>query len=119
VDELGPWPAVEAFFDAFLGYARRKGAMLGELQQAFEKHPEFRSMMRERIEGAFAIVLDRARSADAIRGDVDGADVMALLGPVCSNAAIPPEQSRRLVGMILDGLRAPGAGLGEASATAG
>jgi len=106
VADLEPWPAVEAFFEAFLGYARRKGAMLGELQQTFEKRPQFRSMMRERIEGAFAVVLDRARSADAIRGDVTGSDVMALLGPVCSNAAIPPDQSRRLVGMILDGLRA-------------
>jgi AcrR family transcriptional regulator len=109
VDELEPWPAVVAFFDAFLNYARRKGAMMSELQQAFEKHPEFRSKMRQRIEGAFALVLDRAKAEGQVRSDVTGADVIALTAPICSNAAISPEQTRRLVGVIVDGLRASAA----------
>ena len=111
VAELEPWPAVEAFFDAFMSYARRKGAMMTELSQAFEKHPEFRSKMRERIVGAFALVLDRAIAAGVVRPDVSGDDVIALTAPICSNAALAPEQTRRLVGVIVDGLRA--------SATAG
>jgi AcrR family transcriptional regulator len=110
VSELDPWPAMEAYFDAFLSYARRKGAMMSELHQAFEKHPEFKSKMRARIEGAIASVLDYAKSAGVVRPDVDGSDVMQLLAPVCSNAAIPPEQSRRLVGMVLDGMRASAVG---------
>ncbi len=110
VAELEPWPAVEAFFDAFLSYARRKGAMMSELQQAFEKHPEFRSKMRERIEGAFALVLDRAKAEGEVRSDVSGSDVIQLTGPICSNAAISPEQARRLMGVIVDGLRASALG---------
>jgi AcrR family transcriptional regulator len=106
VTELEPWPAMEAYFDAFLNYARRKGALMSELQQAFEKHPEFKSKSRARIEAAIASVLDYAKLAGVVRADVDGSDVMQLLAPVCSNAAIPPEQSRRLVGMVLDGMRA-------------
>jgi len=107
VAELDPWPAVEAFFDAFMSYARRKGAMLSELQQAFEKHPEFRSKMRERIEGAFALVLDRAKAEGVVRADVSGSDVIQLTAPICSNAAVSPEQTRRLVRVIVDGLHAP------------
>ena len=106
VAELEPWPSVEAFFDAFLNYARRKGAMMTELQQAFEKHPEFRSKMRERLDAAFAMVIERAKAAGVVRADVEGADVLQLVAPVCSNSSIGPEQRRRLTGMILDGLRA-------------
>ncbi len=113
VAELEPWPAVEAFFDAFLSYARRKGAMISELQQAFEKHPEFRSKMRERIEAAFALVLDRAKAEGAVRSDISGSDVIQLTGPVCSNAAISSEQARRLMGVIVDGLRAPALGTSQ------
>ena len=109
VAELDPWPSVEAFFDAFLNYARRKGAMMTELQQAFEKHPEFRSKMRQRLDGAFALVIERAQAAGVVRDDVEGSDVMQLVAPVCSNSAISPEQKRRLTGMILDGLRASAA----------
>lgn len=107
--EMEPWHAVEAFFDAFLSYARRKGAMISELQQAFEKHPEFRSRMRERIEDAFALVLERAKAEGAVRSDVSGSDVIQLTGPICSNAAISSEQARRLMGVIVDGLRASAA----------
>jgi AcrR family transcriptional regulator len=107
VAELEPWLAVEAFFEAFMSYARRKSAMMSELQQAFEKHPEFRSKMRERIDGSFALVVDRGKAAGVVRTDVEGSDVTQLVGPICTNAAISPGQSRRLVGMILDGLRAP------------
>jgi AcrR family transcriptional regulator len=106
VAELEPWLAVEAFFEAFMSYARRKSAMMSELHQAFEKHPEFKSKMRERIDGSFALVMDRAKAAGVLRTDIEGSDVTQLVGPICTNAGISPAQSRRLVGMILDGLRA-------------
>jgi AcrR family transcriptional regulator len=118
VAELDPWLAVEAFFEAFMSYARRKSAMMSELHQAFEKHPEFRSKMRERIDGSFALVIDRGKAAGVVRPDVEGSDVTELVGPICRNEAISPGQRQRLVGMILDGLRASAVptGIGPASA---
>jgi AcrR family transcriptional regulator len=107
VAELEPWPAVESFFDAFIRYARTKQALLGELQQAFEKNPELRSRARSLIESSFDLVIERAKDAGEVRSDVDGADVTQLVSPMCVNANIPEEQRRRLVGMILDGLRPP------------
>jgi AcrR family transcriptional regulator len=106
VAELEPGQAVDAFFDAFVRYARTKQALLGELQQSFEKHPDLRSRCRELIESSFDLVIERAKEADAIRKDVSGADVMQLTAPVCTNTSISAEQSERLIGMILDGLRA-------------
>ena len=106
VAELEPGAAVDAFFDAFVRYAQTKQALLGELQQSFEKHPDLRSRCREQIESSFDMVIEHAKQAGAIRNDISGSDVMQLTAPVCTNSSISAEQSQRLVGMILDGLRA-------------
>ena len=106
VTELEPSAALDAFFDAFIRYAQTKQALLTELHQAFEKKPGFRSQARELIESSFDLVIDAAKEAGIVRADVDGSDVMQLVSPVCTNAAISPEQTARLLGMVLDGMRA-------------
>ena len=105
VSTLEPGPAVNAFFDAFLHYAQTKRTLLTELRQAFEKNPAFRSRNRERIEAAFDLVIDRAKKAGAVRNDVSGSDITQLLGPICTNESLSTDQTKRLMGMILDGLR--------------
>ncbi len=106
VTELEPSAALDAFFDVFIRYAQTKQALLTELHQAFEKKPGFRSQARELIESSFDLVIDAAKEAGIVRADVDGSDVMQLVSPVCTNAAISPEQTARLLGMVLDGMRA-------------
>jgi AcrR family transcriptional regulator len=107
--DLEPWPAVEAFFEAFLRYARTKQALMSELQQAFEKNPELRPRARGMLESSFDLVIDRAKAAGAVRPDVTGSDVMQLVAPVCTNGSIEPEQANRLLRMVLDGMRAEAA----------
>ena len=107
VATLEPWPAVVAFLDAFIRYARTKQTLLSELQQAFEKNPAMRSHARDLIDSAFDLVIDRAKEAGVIRGDVDGRDVTQLVSPVCTNPSNSVEKSERLVSMVLDGLRYP------------
>ncbi len=107
VATLEPWPAVVAFFEAFLRYARTKQTLLSELQQAFEKNPALRSRARELIDASFDLVVERAKEAGVIRDDVEGFDVVQLVSPVCTNAALSLEQTERLMSMILDGLRYP------------
>ena len=87
-------------------YAQTKQTLLSELQQAFEKNPELRSRARELIDVAFDLVIDRAKEAGVVREDVDGSDVTQLVGPVCTNAGISPEQTSASDQMILDGMRA-------------
>jgi AcrR family transcriptional regulator len=105
VAELDPWTAVVAFFDAFLRYAQTKQALLSELQQAFEKNPDLRSRARESINASFDLVIDRAKDAGVVRDDVDGSDLTALVSPICTNASVTPEQTKRLIRVLLDGLR--------------
>ncbi len=109
VAELEPWPAVEAFFVAFRRYAQTKQALMAELHQAFEKNPDMRSRARGLIESSFDLVIDRAKTAGVVRGDVTGSDLMQLVSPVCTNTSIEPDQAARLLSMVLDGMRADAA----------
>ena len=104
-EELEPWPAVVAFLEAFVRYAQGKRTFLNELREAFERDPELRVRVLDRVQEAIQLVIGRAQEAGAIRTDVDGKDVMQLVGPMCTNATLTEDQSMRLLGMILDGLR--------------
>ncbi|HXY44278.1 MAG TPA: helix-turn-helix domain-containing protein [Acidimicrobiales bacterium] len=107
VANLDAWAAVEEFLRAFVRYAQGKRVFLGELREAFDKNPDLKLRSRERIDEATDLVIGRAQQAGAVRTDVDGRDVMQLLGPMCTSPTLTPEQSERLLPMILDGLRAP------------
>jgi AcrR family transcriptional regulator len=103
--ELPPMEAVEAFLLAFLRYARTKRTLLTELRDAFEKRPDLKSQSRERIDTAAQLVVGRAQRAGELRDDINGAELMQLMGPMCTNATLTEEQGKRLLGLILDGLR--------------
>jgi AcrR family transcriptional regulator len=105
VAEYEPWPAVVAFLEAFVRYAQGKRTFLNELREAFDKNPALRSQSKARVDRAMDLVIGRAQRAGVIRTDVDGADLMQLVAPMCTNATLTEDQGRRLLKMILDGLR--------------
>jgi AcrR family transcriptional regulator len=107
VTDLEPWPAVVAFLEAFVWYAQGKRTFLNELREAFDKNPDLRPAMLERVQQAMQLVIGRAQHAGVVRTDVSGSDLMQLVGPMCTNATLSEEQSRRLLTMILDGLHTP------------
>jgi len=104
---LEPWPALVAWLEAFVLYASGKRRFLNELHEALEKNPDLRVAVRERIEGALSVVLTRAQEAGEVRLDIDGPDLMQLLGSMCMSATLTAGQSARLLAMIEDGLRPP------------
>jgi len=104
VAELEPWSAVVAFLEAFVRYAQGKRTFLNELHEAFEKNPNLRSQCRESIDSAMNLVFSRAQRAGVVRADVDGSDIMQLVGPMCTSATLSADQCTRLLATILDGL---------------
>jgi AcrR family transcriptional regulator len=110
VSELEPWPAVVAFLEAFVRYARSKRTFMTELREAFDKDPSLKLRAREHIDEATQLVIGNAQRAGVIRTDVDGADVTQLLAPMCISPTLTDEQSARLLPLILDGLRGGGPG---------
>jgi AcrR family transcriptional regulator len=66
--------------------------------------------IKQRMKKAVAVLLERAQEAGAVRGDVSAADVLTLVmgtvGAADRHGAGPAER-KRLLAVILDGLRPP------------
>ena len=105
--ELEPWAALEAWLRAYVEYGRSKRTFLNELHEAFEKNPDLKPASRVRIWAACERVLGRAQEAGVARGDIDGADLMQLVSPMCMNSTLTAEQGDRLLTILLDGLLPP------------
>jgi AcrR family transcriptional regulator len=102
-----PWAALEAWLRAYVDYGRSKRTFLNELHEAFEKNPDLKPASRDRIWDVCERVLHRAQDAGAARRDIDGADLMQLVSPMCMNSTLTADQGDRLLAMVLDGLRPP------------
>ena len=105
-EELPPWEGLTGWLDGFVRYAQAKRVFLTELQEAFEKNPELALQSREKIRGAAGAVLARAQAAGAARDDIDAADLMHLIGGMCTARDASPDRNERLLLVVLDGLRA-------------
>lgn len=103
--ESDPWAALEAWLRAYVDYGQTKRVFLNELHEAFEKSPDMKVASRERITEAADTVLKRAQDAGVARRDINGADLMQLVSPMCTSPTLQAGQADRLIAMILDGLR--------------
>jgi len=104
-ERLGAWEAMVAWFEGFVDYAHAKRTFLTELHEAFEKNPELALSSREKIRGAMGQVLGRAQEAGVARSDIDGADLQQLVGGMCMARTASLEQNKRLLTLVLDGIR--------------
>lgn len=99
------WAALVGWLEGYVRYSMSKKTLLNELHEAFAKDPQLKLGSRERIVAALASVLSRAQAAGAARDDVDANDVMTLIGSMCMSVTLTEPQARRLLAMVLDGLR--------------
>ena len=99
------WSALEQWLDAYVVYVEAKVVMLTELRAAFEKSPEMKVAIRQQVEDATALVLGKAQASGVARTDVDANDLMSLVGGMCMGIGSTPVQNRRLLPVILAGLR--------------
>lgn len=104
-EQAEPWSALVEWLEGFVRYGQSKRVFLTELHEAFEKNPDLALSSRERIATAAASVLHRAQQAGLARGDIDQGDLMQLVGGMCMARSASLEQNRRLLGLVLDGIR--------------
>jgi AcrR family transcriptional regulator len=107
IANFDPWEALVNWLDSFLHYSLCKRVFLAELRESFEKNPELRLRSREKVERSFTLVLDNAQRAGVARRDIDGSDLMLLVGGMCTGPTLVKAQGERLLAMVLDGLRIP------------
>jgi AcrR family transcriptional regulator len=100
--------AVNEWVLAFADYAGRKRDTAAALRAALgDDSALVFSESRVVLTDAANLIFDRAREAGVIRGDVDPWDALRTVSGVCmaGNDARDPEASRRMLRIVLDGLR--------------
>jgi len=107
---LPPGKALHEWMRLFVDYITAKKVIAAALATvAGTTTTELYATSGERITAAIHLLVDRARAAGDIRGDVDAKDLLrALVGFTYGNAAADWEASaRRLIDILMDGLRPP------------
>lgn len=102
-----PQVALHRWFDRVAGYAQVKRGVFAALEVGTRQELSARS--HGPIGDAITRLLDAGRGAGTIRPDVDARDVVILIGYLSRlDATEFDERARHLLGVVLDGLRAPG-----------
>ena len=99
--------ALESWMLNFVGYVATKRGLAATLKLASDTHADLFAYVHDRIRTAMRSLIASAAATGRIRGDVDGADLIRALGGICmvSDQAGWQEQARRLVSLLMDGLR--------------
>jgi AcrR family transcriptional regulator len=110
-DELArtrePDEALAEWMQRFVGYMATKRGMRDSLRLLLESNSPLFAQTSGVVPLAFKSLIDRAAQAGTIRPDANSADVLHALSSIYSASDGPDwqDRSRRLVGLIMDGLR--------------
>jgi AcrR family transcriptional regulator len=109
-DALPPAEALRAWMRVFIDYIAAKKVIAPALKSLVGGGSALYADSSARINGAIALLVERARASGDIRPDADSADLLrALIGFAYVNSAPDWEASaRRLIDLLIDGLRSQG-----------
>jgi AcrR family transcriptional regulator len=107
LDTAAPDVAIRAWMDLFVEYMTTKRGMSDALRVVIASGGNPYAESRARLLGAISTLVEAAVAAGTVRSDVDPADVLASLSGVSLAAGEPTqrEQARRLLDLLMDGLR--------------
>ncbi|KAB1941881.1 TetR/AcrR family transcriptional regulator [Micromonospora sp. ALFpr18c] len=101
--ELPPWDALVAWLHRFVAYVATKRALAEQLLH----DSEIFQSCRTEIYAAGEPLMRRAQAAGVVRDDIAFDDVVRLISGLTMAQFPSPEQRDRVLGVALDGLRAP------------
>jgi AcrR family transcriptional regulator len=107
VDALPPAEALRAWMRVFIDYIAAKKVIAPALKSLVGGGSALYADSSARINGAIALLVERARASGDIRPDADSADLLrALIGFAYVNSAPDWEASAlRLIDLLIDGLK--------------
>jgi AcrR family transcriptional regulator len=109
LDQPSPADALATWLRAMVAFSATKRSLVTSMLATMDKNSEIFSACSTAIRGAVESLLARAQQAGEIRRDVDAGDIMRLshaLTVAAERAGQDLEQAERLLGLMLDGLRA-------------
>lgn len=110
-DELArqypPDAALAEWMQRFVDYIAAKRGMAGSLRILFNANSEVFANTSGMVAQALRKLVDAAIADGSIRSDIDSSDLLQALSGIYSTPDTPEwrEQSRRLVALLMDGLR--------------
>ncbi len=107
LDQLPPDLALRAWMARYTDFTATKRGMADTLRAGWASGRIPTPTTRSRITATIATILTAGARAGSLRGDVDPDDVTAILLGACLSTAAnsTPEQTRRLLDLIVDALR--------------
>jgi AcrR family transcriptional regulator len=106
--------ALAEWMQRFVGYIATKRGMANSLRILLTTNSELFADTSGMVMGALRSLVEGAKASGSIRGDIDSSDVLHALSGIYAAPDTPDwqERSRRLVSLLMDGLRwgAPKAG---------
>jgi AcrR family transcriptional regulator len=106
-EQLPPWEALEAWLTEQVTWIVERHKLAALLKESIDAGSETFTFCQTRLREAVGVLVDAAREAGSIRPDVAGADVQRLgYGAGIAARNCSPEDGKRVLSVILDGLRA-------------
>jgi AcrR family transcriptional regulator len=111
---LPPDVALREWMQWFVDYVVSKRDMAEALSAVVGATSGRLADTREQVVGALQVLMEAGWEADVIREDVDVDDILCTLRGIWMTASDPPrgDRARRLLNLLMDGLRAGGRGTG-------
>ncbi|HKT03869.1 MAG TPA: helix-turn-helix domain-containing protein [Rugosimonospora sp.] len=103
-----PEQALAGWMRAQLRHVQQKRGLGAAMLASFGYDSELFAWCRDRLYEASGALLDAARAAGTVRADVRPPDLLRLGHGIAVAAERVPEDADRLLGVVLDGLRATG-----------
>lgn len=105
VTDLPAWDALTTWTEQWVDVASSKRVIFAEVTEAVGKNSEVVSYCRDVMQASADLVLSNAQRAGVARTDIDGPDLLRLVGSILHLPNPDPEQVRRLRAVVLDGVK--------------
>ncbi|MCU1490660.1 MAG: TetR/AcrR family transcriptional regulator [Acidimicrobiaceae bacterium] len=105
--QLPPEEALAEWMQRFVAYVATKRGLVAALKGMLDVDASLFDDSRKQLIEAAGRLLDAGAKTGVVRGDVDAADLVRAMGGICMAAdqGRSVDQSRSIVGLLLDGLR--------------
>lgn len=104
---LPPERALRAWMERYAGFVVTKRALFGTVRAGWTPNQITTATTRARINEAIATLLSAGARSGTLRDDIDPDDVTAMLLGASLVTAANPEQTARLLDLLLDAVRTP------------
>jgi AcrR family transcriptional regulator len=101
-----PFEALERWLEVFVDYAATKKHIFHELVEATGRDSELMTHSRAAMTGAAERMVGGAQEAGEVRRDITALDVIRLVGGCTMMPNFDRAQTRRILKVVMDGLRA-------------